>query len=55
MDVWEYFQTREHEIADSSMSISPGVMPFAAEEGDQRGRIFCALSFHGYDSEKTFL
>jgi hypothetical protein len=56
MDVWEYFQTREREIDKLSMSIFPGIHPFADEEGnDQRGRIFCMLSFHGYDPNRVYL
>jgi hypothetical protein len=57
VDVWEYFQTREREIADCSMSISPGVVPFAAEDGsgDKRGRIFCLLTFNGYDPDRVYL
>ncbi|MGD0453135.1 MAG: hypothetical protein ABSB69_06020 [Solirubrobacteraceae bacterium] len=55
MDVWEYFQTREREIDELSMSIFPGIHPFGEEEGnDQRGRIFCLLSFHGYDPNEVF-
>ncbi|MBA3807933.1 MAG: hypothetical protein H0X28_06020 [Solirubrobacterales bacterium] len=55
MDVWEYFQTREREITDCSMSIFPGIHPFAAEaDNDQRGRIFCTLSFHGYSPEDVY-
>jgi len=55
MDVWEYFQTREREIAECSMSIFPGIHPFAAEEAsDLRGRIFCMLSFHGYAPEDVY-
>lgn len=55
MDVWEYFQTREREMSECSMSVAPGVSPFAAEEGnDQRGRIFCLLAFHGYSVEAVY-
>jgi hypothetical protein len=48
VDVWEYFQTREREIAECSLRLDEGLYPFAAEEGDQRGRIFCTLSFNGF-------
>jgi hypothetical protein len=56
LDVWEYFQAREREVDECSMSVLPGVRPFAAEEGDdQRGRVFCLLAFHGYSPERTYL
>jgi hypothetical protein len=55
VDVWEYFQTREREISECSMRISEGIHPFAEEDGDdQRGRIFCLLTFDGYDPERVF-
>lgn len=56
MDIWEYFQTREREIKECSMRIGEGLNPFAEEEGDdQRGRIFCTLSFDGFDPEHVYL
>jgi hypothetical protein len=56
MDVWEYFQTREREIAECSMRIGVGLYPFAAEAGsdDQRGKIFCELAFDGYDPATVY-
>lgn len=42
MDVWEYFQTRDREIAEQSAAWEEPSSPYAEEQGSngQRGRIF---------------
>jgi hypothetical protein len=56
VDVWEYFQTRDRELADCSLRMVDGISPYAEEEGnDQRGMIFCSVAFSGYDPDSTYL
>jgi len=56
VDVWEYFQTRDREIAECSLRMVEGISPYAEEEGnDQRGMVFCSLAFNGYDPDSTYL
>jgi hypothetical protein len=50
MDVWEYFQTRDREVENSSLYASGDGPPYAAEadSDDQRGRVFGRFFFNGY-------
>jgi hypothetical protein len=56
VDVWEYFQTRDREIAECSLRMVDGISPYAEEEdNDQRGMIFGTLAFDGYDPDTVYL
>jgi hypothetical protein len=46
--IWKYFQDREREIRECSLHIPEGTDLFAAEEGEQRGKIYGSVLFDGY-------
>jgi hypothetical protein len=50
VDVWEYFQSREREMSECSLSIPEHVSLFSAEDGDKRGMVYGPLLFYGYPS-----
>ena len=48
MSIWKYFEDRERELRECSLHVPEGIDLFAAEDDEQRGKVYGPVLFNGY-------